>query len=165
MVRALQQYTDVIGTDISGGDDFFHFDAAPAGCGAIVTNPEFKSAVPFIERAIELMEPNRGFVAMLLRTDFGHAKTRQHLFGSCPQFSKKIELTKRIVFFERPGAAPSFSHSWFLWSHQHVGPPQLAYADARAMKACKRERVEPLSPRRTSPSVRRESPTLKRLCA
>jgi hypothetical protein len=161
MVQALQQYTNVIGTDITTGDDFLQFDAAPAGCGAIVTNPEFKLATRFIEHAIKLMEPERGLVAMLLRTDFGHAKTRQHLFGDCPQFSKKIELTRRIVFFDRAGVSPSFNHMWAIWDWRHKGPPQLAYANAS--EACKRERVEPISPRRT-PTVQRDAPMVSR-CA
>jgi hypothetical protein len=113
MVEALAKYMDVVGTDIITGTDFLKCDVAPAGCDAIVSNPEFRIARQAIEHAISLMEPRRGFVAMLLPTGFGHAKTRQHLFGNCPQFCKKIELTRRIVFFDRPGAAPSEWHAWF----------------------------------------------------
>jgi hypothetical protein len=119
---------DVIGTDIADGHDFLKYDSAPDRCDAIITNPEFRLAAPIIEHAIELMRRRDGMVAMLLRTDFGHAKTRQHLFGACPQFSKKIELTKRIVFFDRPGAAPSFSHAWFVWDWEHVGEPTIIHA-------------------------------------
>jgi len=39
-------------------------------------------------------------VAMLLRTDFDHAKTRWHLFSDCPAFACKIVLTKRIRWIE-----------------------------------------------------------------
>jgi hypothetical protein len=45
---------------------------------AIVTNPPYTSAVLFIEHALRLMNGG-GKVAMLLRTDFDHAKTRWHL--------------------------------------------------------------------------------------
>ena len=62
---------------------------------AIITNPPYALAQNFIEHALELMKPD-GIVAMLLRTDFDHAKTRQHLFGGCDQFAKKVVLTKRI---------------------------------------------------------------------
>jgi hypothetical protein len=51
------------------------------------------------------MHPSMGKVAMLLRTDFDHAKGRQHLFGQCPIFAKKLVLTRRIVWFEGPKAA------------------------------------------------------------
>jgi hypothetical protein len=130
MVRALERYTNVIGTDITRGVDFLETTSTPGACDAIITNPEFKIARQVIEHALELMRPCRGFVAMLLPTGYGHAKTRQHLFGNCTQFSKKIELTKRIIFFDRPGAAPSEWHAWFLWSWWHVGPPAVAFAPA-----------------------------------
>ena len=47
---------------------------------AIVTNPPYISATRFIEHALRLMSGG-GKVAMLLRTDFDHAKTRRHLFS------------------------------------------------------------------------------------
>jgi hypothetical protein len=131
MVEALAQYMDVVGTDLVTGTDFLKCDVAPAGCDAIITNSEFRRAGEFAAHAIKLMEPEAGFVAMLLPTEFGHAKTRQHLFGNCPQFCKKIELTKRIVFFDRPGARPSTWHAWGIWDWRHSGPrATLAYAPA-----------------------------------
>jgi hypothetical protein len=66
-----------------------------------------------------------GKVAMLLRTDYDHAKGRQHLFGECPIFAKKLVLTRRIVWFDGPNAA--FNHAWYIWDWKHVGPPVLAY--------------------------------------
>jgi hypothetical protein len=71
-------------------------------------------------------------VAMLLRTDYDHAATRQHLFGGCGQFAKKVVLTKCIVWFDGPGAAPSFNHAWYVWDWRHVGAPTLAYGPASA---------------------------------
>jgi len=99
---------------------------------AVVTNPPYSRATEFVEKALELTEPMAGFVAMLLRTDFDHAKSRHHLFGGCAQFAKKVVLLKRIVWFERKGAAPSFNHAWFIWDWQHHGPPILAYSAGAA---------------------------------
>jgi hypothetical protein len=89
--------------------------------------PYARAAVAFIEHALRHVAPT-GQVAMLLRTDFDHARSRQHLFGQCPQFARKVVLCKRIVWFDRPGAAPSFNHAWFIWEWLHSGPPVLAYA-------------------------------------
>jgi len=111
-------------SDISDGDDFLA--SRRAGFDAIITNPPYVLAQEFIEHAIDLMNPN-GVVAMLLRTDFDHAKTRQHLFSGCDAFAKKLVLTKRIVWFDGPGAAPSFNHAWYIWDWHHIGPPTLAY--------------------------------------
>jgi methylase of polypeptide subunit release factors len=126
MVAVLRQAGfDVIGTDIVDGVDFL--DCVPRACAAIVSNPPYALATEFIQRALDVTRP-RGLVAMLLRTDFDHAKTRQHLFSGCPAFAKKIVLVKRIIWFDGPKAAPSFNHAWYSWNHRHRGPPTLAYA-------------------------------------
>jgi hypothetical protein len=144
MVHALKQagFT-VFASDISQGVDFLDdcddgFDLIGFDHEAIVTNPPYARAQQFIERALRLTKPRSatyrrddvnagGVVAMLLRCDYDHAATRQHLFGQCPQFAKKLILTKRIVWFAGPKAAPSFNHAWFIWNWKHHGPPSLAY--------------------------------------
>ena len=131
----------VLATDIRPGNgmptsdlsiDFL--DEAPAlpPYQAIVSNPPFNLAQKFIERALELTAPGKGFVAMLLRTDYDHAKGRRHLFADNPAFAKRIVLTKRIVWFVdpltgRPKASPSENHAWLCWDHTHSGPAQIAY--------------------------------------
>lgn len=129
MVNALRvDFTSVYGSDIATGYDFLKVPVLPLReFRAIITNPPYALAQEFIEHALKLLEP-MGVVAMLLRTDFDHAKTRQHLFGECKQFAKKLVLTRRIVWFDGPKAAPSFNHAWYIWDWQHVGPPTLAYA-------------------------------------
>jgi hypothetical protein len=115
--------------DISEGRDFLDCDQERMGhARAIITNPPYVLAREFIERALELTAPRYGVVAMLLRTDFDHAKTRQYLFGDNPSFSKKVVLTKRIQWFEDSKGSPSFNHAWFIWDHKHQGAPTLAYA-------------------------------------
>jgi hypothetical protein len=116
----------VIGSDLSEGHDFLR-GQLPFGCDCIVTNPPYDLATEFITRSLALLRPVRGQVAMLLRTDFDHAKTRGHLFKDCPAFAKKLVLTKRIRWFEGGKGSPSFNHAWFYWDWQHVGPPALAY--------------------------------------
>ena len=124
MSRVLEGFAGtVISSDIADGQDFlaaqgFHGDA-------IVTNPPYAQATEFIEHALSLTASS-GVVAMLLRTDFDHPKSRQHLF-SHSAFSKKLVLTKRIKWFEDSKGQPSFNHAWFVWDHRHKGPPTLAY--------------------------------------
>lgn len=128
MVRALEAGGHrVFGTDIAGGDDFLAQKAG--GYEAIITNPPYTHATQFVEHALAVTRPE-GTIAMLLRTDFDHAKTRAHLFADCPAFAKKLVLTRRIVWFDRPGAAPSFNHAWYIWDWTHSGPPVLAYGPA-----------------------------------
>lgn len=94
---------------------------------AVITNPPYEHALAFIERALKLLEPTHGFIAMLLRCDFDHAKSRAHIFRDCPAWSKKVVLTKRICWFEG-GKSPSFNHAWYIWDWRHDGPPTIGYA-------------------------------------
>ncbi len=132
MARVLRRYFDVFESDIESGTDFLQTRTAPhTGMKRIITNPPYELATEFCEHALRLMEPSNGRVAMLLRTDFDHAKSRSHLFGNCPAFYKKVVLTNRIVWFEpEPGSkrkSPSFNHAWFIWDWTHEGAPTLAY--------------------------------------
>lgn len=128
MVRALAEAGHwVLPSDVNEGRDFLTCGEIFDELNGIVTNPPYAFAQEFIERALGFMKPTGGFVAMLLRTDFDHAKGRQSLFGHHPAFAKKIVLTKRIQWFEESTGSPSFNHAWFIWDWDHDGPPTLAY--------------------------------------
>jgi len=125
MVAALSSAGfDIAASDIADGKDFLT-QPAPRPFRAIITNPPYELATEFIERALSII-PADGFVAMLLRTDFDHAKSRQHLFGECASFRKKVVLTKRIKWFDGSDGQPSFNHAWYIWA-AHSGKPTLAY--------------------------------------
>jgi hypothetical protein len=127
MLCALAKHCpDVHGSDIDNGVDFL-LQTNALGADAIITNPPYTLARQFIEHALVLTKSTAGIVAMLLRTDYDHAMTRQHLFSGCSMFTKKVVLTKRIVWFDGPKAAPSFNHAWYIWDWMHKGPPVLAY--------------------------------------
>lgn len=126
MVAALQDWgVNVAASDIDKGQDFLDYTTATAS-DAIITNPPYNQAYAFVMHAIRLMEPQRGLVAMLLRTDWDHAKGRNFLFTE-PPFAKKVALTKRIQWFEGTKGSPSFNHAWFIWDWKHQGAPTLAY--------------------------------------
>lgn len=99
---------------------------------AIVTNPPFhREAEKFIRHALSLMEPVRGFVAMLLPVDFDSGKTRRDMFANCDAFAGKLVLTSRIVWFEKEDGTdnPSANHAWFYWdwSKKKKDLPVLTY--------------------------------------
>jgi hypothetical protein len=125
MVRALEKLgLTVTATDIDTGADFLKC-ACAEDVDAIITNPPYALATEFIEQA--LLHPVTT-VAMLLRTDFDHAKSRARLFADCSTFAKKVVLTRRIKWFEDSKGQPSFNHAWFIWESGHQGAPTLAYA-------------------------------------
>lgn len=124
MVSVLKESGHVVDSDdIIYGNDFLQDDRYRQ---AIVTNPPYTLAEKFILKALDLTWGRDGFVAMLLRTDFDHAKSRISLFNKMP-FAKKIILTKRIRWIEGSTGSPSFNHAWFCWDWRHKGPPILAY--------------------------------------
>lgn len=143
MANALAQDRAVYASDIEGNasasvdaGDFLRATSLPNCEGvparAIVTNPPYDLAQEFCEHALRLMEEDFGLVAMLLRTDFDHAKSRTHLFRDCPAYAKKLVLMKRICWFVeadgKPKASPSFNHAWYIWDWRHDGPPTIGYA-------------------------------------
>jgi hypothetical protein len=134
MVRVLATVAEVWGCDIEPGAEFVYADfLGPTPrvdvdyISAIITNPPYELATEFIERALDRTRHLGGLVAMLLRTDFDHAKTRARLFADHPAFAKKVVLTRRIRWFEDSKGSPSFNHAWFIWDWLHVGAPTLAY--------------------------------------
>lgn len=125
MARALEKMGHFVHqTDIDTGQDFL-LSEKPSFTHAIVTNPPYAIVDEFIERSLAFI--NFGFVAMLLRTDFDHAKTRRPIFADNSLFAKKVVLTRRIQWFEDSKGSPSFNHAWFIWDNDHQGPPTLAY--------------------------------------
>ena len=127
MVKVMHSWPSVKvnGTDIRGGCDFLGpnivRDSVPFD--AIVCNPPYSMAQAFIEKALQITRKPRGRVAMLLRVDYDSAKTRRHLFGSCPEFSMKLVLTSRIRWFAGSTGSPSFNHAWFIWDWANLGRP------------------------------------------
>lgn len=93
---------------------------------AIITNPPYEVAAPFVERAIDVMKPYRGYVAMLLRNEWDCARTRRHLFN--PPFARKIVLQRRPKWSAEEKASPRHNFAWFIWDHHHAGAPRLEYA-------------------------------------
>jgi len=121
---------EVIPTDIQTGEDFLNpelFCCDHFLFHAIITNPPYSQASEFIIKALRVATSSKGMVAMLLRTDFDHAKSRRRLFADHRAFSKKLVLTKRIQWFEESKSSPSFNHAWFIWDWQHKGAPVITY--------------------------------------
>jgi hypothetical protein len=123
------QHAAVDFTQPGNNSGLIHYDG-------IVTNPPYgergKLAEQFILSGLQKMG-DYGFLALLLPSDFDHAKTRYHLFGDCPWFAGKIVLTKRIKWFDGP-ASPSANHAWFVWQHTWIGKrqtPQIWYAPTK----------------------------------
>jgi hypothetical protein len=90
---------------------------------SIITNPPYDYAEEFVRAALSMIEAGCvQNVAMLLRSEFKHAKTRKDIFyGS--HYMGELVLTKRPRwdwwYEPEPGEkrhSPRHNFSWFLWS-------------------------------------------------
>lgn len=83
----------------------------------IITNPPFNVAADFIRKALSIT-PN---VAMLLKSQFWHARSRSSLFHANPP-SVILALTWRPAFLESErGRSPLMDVIWCVWSGARTG--------------------------------------------
>ena len=115
MAEVLKQYAHtVLCSDLretgygEGGVDFL---TERRECGAIITNPPFNVSEDFIRHAL----PQADVVAMVLKSQYWHAKKRTALFTEHPP-AWALPLTWRPDFMggER-GGAPTMEVHWTVW--------------------------------------------------
>lgn len=107
------------------------WEPALAGISVIATNPPFRDGMAerCVRRALDLMAPVGGQVAMLLPHDFDCAADRLDLFDGHPAFAGRLILTWRLRWFEGRGNGPRQNFSWFLWDWRgRSDEPVLRYA-------------------------------------
>lgn len=135
---------DVVSTDLidrgygEGGRDFL-MEWAPRA-PHIVTNPPFRWAREFGDRALLLTRTPGGKVAMFLRLAFLEGIERQRWFASTPLarvwvFSRRVPMARgRLADMDRREEARGgvIAFAWFVWEHGHEGPPQLGWLDWKA---------------------------------
>lgn len=90
----------------------------------IITNPPFRLAKEFAERALQ--EAQVG-VALLLRSVFIESEDRYHFFEKHPltlvaPFAERVAMTKGRW---DPKASTATSYAWFVWIRGHTGPTTL----------------------------------------
>lgn len=107
-----------------GGPTFKFETRVPKG---IITNPPYGDlAEEFIRKALELMEPVQGKVAMFLRNEYDCGKERRSLFAQHP-FAHKVIVTKRPRWIEGSKGSPRHSYAWYVWDFAHEGGAYISY--------------------------------------
>lgn len=92
--------------------------------GHIVTNPPYRMATEFVEKALTIV-PDGNKVCMFLRLQFLEGKRRKHLFLSNPPravlvFSSRIECAKNGDFKSIAGGS-AVAYAWFIWVKGYRG--------------------------------------------
>lgn len=123
---------DVLSTDLidrgygDGGVNFLEVEKCDPGFD-IITNPPYKYAKEFVEKALELM-PAGNKVAMFLKLTFLEGQARRVLFRENPPLrvyvaSARLQCSKNGVFKGSSMAA----YAWFIWQKGHQGPCELKW--------------------------------------
>lgn len=134
IVRALRSAGHhVIATDLVdyGCDDsisrrdFLFEMKAPEGCDCIVTNPPFKNAQEFVQRARELVPK----VVMLLRLAFLESERRRIILDN-GDLARVYVFRNRLPMMHRDGwtgnkVSNPTPFAWFVWDRHHAGPTEL----------------------------------------
>lgn len=97
--------------------------------GDIVTNPPFKYAQQFIEKALDIISHDR-YVCMFLKLQFLEGKARKEMFEKYPPIrvwvsSSRITCAKNGKFDEYPSSAVCYA--WFIWKKGYKGATELKW--------------------------------------
>ena len=94
--------------------------------GHIITNPPYKNAQEFIEKALSIV-PNGKKVCMFLKVQFLEGKARRKMFEKYPP--KRIWVSSSRILcakngdFERmiKGGGSAMAYAWFVWEKGYEG--------------------------------------------
>lgn len=129
---------DVIATDLvdyaspdqdESGYDFLMPFPVPVDVGAIVTNPPFKNAEAFVEKALAVAPK----VVMLLRLAFIESTKRNAILDDAP-LARMYVFRNRLPMMHRAGrgireaerqSSSALAFAWFVWERGHDGPVAL----------------------------------------
>ena len=107
-----------------GGIDFLRYKGTYNG--DIITNPPYKYAKEFVEKALEVI-PKGNKVAMFLKLQFLEGKARRKMFDVNPP--KLIYVSSgrlRCALggdFERYAKSNAVTYAWFIWEKGYTGEP------------------------------------------
>lgn len=111
--------------------DFLLFDlnAEKKKYKDIVTNPPYKFAKQFIEKALTLLEPGNK-VCMFLKTTFLEGKNKKSIFQEQPP--KTIYISRSRVACAKNGdfekyTCKAISYGWFVWEKGFCGTPEVKW--------------------------------------
>lgn len=98
--------------------------------GDIITNPPYKYALEFVERAIDSVAPGRK-VAMFLKLQFLEGKRRKQFFLNNPPKTVYVSSSRLYCAkngeFERYKDTKAIAYAWFVWVKGFVGDTVLKW--------------------------------------
>ena len=127
----LVKSTDLIGRGYgTGGVDFLQ--CTEPFNGDIITNPPYKYARQFVEKALSLVADGRR-VAMFLKLTFMEGQGRKELFAKSPPHtvfvsSSRLLCAKNGEFQKmKDGGGSAVAYGWYLWVKGYQGETTLKW--------------------------------------
>lgn len=130
-----QKGYDVVSTDLIDrgfGDDFFDFLKYESPYKLeldILTNPPYKYAKEFVEKAIDVVEKN-SYVIMFLKIQFLEGQARKELFKKYPPKYVYVNSARQTCAmngeFDKYKAT-AICYCWFIWQKGFAGEPTIRW--------------------------------------
>lgn len=134
LTKAMQAHDKkVYSTDIENrgyeNNVFDFLDSSIEWPGDIITNPPYKYAIEFVEKAIESVRDGAQ-VAMFLKLTFLESQSRRDFFEKFPPeyvyvFSKRMKCAKNGDFESAPSSAACYA--WFVWRKGITSEPIIRW--------------------------------------
>ncbi len=136
MAKVLEAHGyQVISTDLVyrgyGSEESLDFlkDSLGEFDGDIITNPPYKYALEFVEKALECVKIGRK-VAMFLKLQFLEGKSRKKFFLKHPPktvyvSSSRLNCAMNGEFEKYPSSAVAYA--WFVWEKGYMGNPVIKW--------------------------------------
>lgn len=113
---------DLVNRGYGEKSDFLSIDNTE-WAGDIITNPPYKYAREFVEKALQII-PDGNKVAMFLKLTFLEGKARRNLFRTAPPIrvwvsSSRLKCAMNGEFYAMGGSATAYA--WFVWQKGYKG--------------------------------------------
>lgn len=96
--------------------------------GDILTNPPYKYAKEFVEKAIELTS---GKVIMFLKVQFLEGKARRKMFNKFPPKYIYVSSSRLCCAmngdFEKYSKSNAVCYCWYVWEKAYTGEPIIRW--------------------------------------
>ena len=112
------------------GYDFLSPENTHTDCH-IVTNPPYKYAQEFVEKAMEIMDDGK-YLCMLMKLTFLEGKKRYNMFKKYPPekilvFSTRINCAHGGDFEKEPELGGAVAYAWYIWKKGNNVSPKIEW--------------------------------------
>lgn len=97
----------------------------------IITNPPYKYAQEFVEKAMNIMQDGK-ICCMFLKLTFLEGKKRYEMFKKYPPekilvFSSRVNCAHGGDFEKEPERGGAVAYAWYIWRKGNTNPPTLEW--------------------------------------